>query len=50
MFGFSGWWLVAAIFALFAFTFAITALKVVPQQSAWVLERLGSITAHCSRD
>jgi len=41
MFGFSGWWLVAALFALFAFTFAITALKVVPQQSAWVLERLG---------
>ena len=41
MFGISGLWLVFIVIAIVAFTFAITALKVVPQQSAWVIERLG---------
>src|ERR671912_210168 len=41
MFGISGVWLIFIIIAIVAFTFAITALKVVPQQSAWVIERLG---------
>ena len=41
MFGISGAWLIFIVIAIVAFTFAITALKVVPQQSAWVIERLG---------
>ena len=41
MFGISGAWLIFAVIAIVAFTFAVTALKVVPQQSAWVIERLG---------
>src|SRR5687767_4803536 len=45
MFGISGVWLIFIIIAIVAFTFAITALKVVPQQSAWVIERLGKYHA-----
>ena len=41
MFGISGVWLIFIVIAIVAFTFAITALKVVPQQNAWVVERLG---------
>jgi len=41
MFGINGVWLIFIVIAIVAFTFAVTALKVVPQQSAWVVERLG---------
>jgi regulator of protease activity HflC (stomatin/prohibitin superfamily) len=42
--------IIAIVILVVAVTFVIKAVKVVPQQNAWVVERLGKFTRCCSRD